>query len=215
MTHTMRTTPSRAAVARELTVSSFDRVRPGAIAPRRRRAPRRAVGAVPVRDPRGDLKMFELTPRVSPAPARPRADVEELAPLLPPVISDPPRVRVRRPAGSRAAASVAAPREVPAEPAAPRRRSVRLTLRGYAALLGLGVAVIAATSAMSVAGEQAAPAVPTTEVVARPGESIEQVAARAADGRDVGAVAASIRAANGLATGTTIHAGDVLVVPGS
>ena len=211
MAHTTRTTLDRPAAGRSLHVSSFDRVR---AAVRNSPAldlaqPARPVGSAPARDAQRDLQMFV------PHGARPVVPIrgEELAPLLPPVISDP--LRPRRAAVHAFRAAPAAPRERLAPAPAPVRSRVRVTLRGYAAILGFAVVAIAGTSAISTAGAEASASVATTEVVARAGETTQDVAARSAQGRDVAELAAAIEAANGLAHGATLSPGEIVLVPGS
>ena len=74
---------------------------------------------------------------------------------------------------------------------------------------------IALCSAVTVGQGDPVPSVESTQVVARGGESVEGLAARAAQGRDVPTLAESIRLANGLAADELPTAGEVLVVPGS
>lgn len=205
---------------RAVQVAPFGRVRP-ATHRRHRRPQERRHGSAAMRDPRRDLSMFEMRPVLRP---RRIAVGEPLAPLLPPIVSEPLR---RRPAVSQAprATSIDAPAlrrdaatEVPiarSAAVARERRGVRLTMRGYAAVLGLVVSGIAVCSALTVGHTDPAPSIRSTQVVARGGESIEGLAERSAQGRDVASVAESIRLANGLADGELPQAGEVLIVPGS
>ncbi|WP_194291510.1 LysM peptidoglycan-binding domain-containing protein, partial [Cumulibacter manganitolerans] len=107
----------------------------------------------------------------------------------------------------------------PVAEAAPRSlatgRRPRLTRRGYTALLGVVVGSIAGTSALTLAQADTGPSVAATQVVVRSGETLEQVASRAAFGRDVTEVAAAIRIANDLPAQAPLQAGEVVVVPGS
>lgn len=212
MATTPRSTLDRPAAHGSLTVSSFDRARTPRTAAARRLT--RRPGASPVLDPRRDLQMFALEPAPRAAQG---ASVDELAPLLPPVISEPPRSR--RPVAARPAPAHRSERAQRARErhhaAASRRTRVRLTLRGYSVLLGLVVACIAATSALTNASVATAVSVPAAEVVVQPGESLHDVAARAADGRSVDEVLTGIRQANGLPGGAQPEAGEILLVPGS
>lgn len=204
------------AVRRETVVAPFGRPRRPA---RTRSRELRPVGASPLPNPRRDLSMFPADT----APVAPlRSDRgQRLDPLLPPVISEP--ARRRRAAAATAVGSarpVTAGRPSPGEPlpaplAAARGRRARLTARGRAAVLGLLVGGVALCSAVTVGATEPAPAIESTQVVARGGESVEAVAARAADGRDVHQVAELIRSANGMGAGELPEAGEVLLVPGS
>lgn len=217
MAYTTRSTLHRRPAPSPLAVASFQRTREA-----RRPAPRperRPAGAAALRDPRGDLQMFEPAPGVR--PAAPSAAIEELRPLLPPVVSEPsrPRPAAAAPPARRSVATAVHERSAAAADSV--RRPVRgahrprLTRRGYTALLGVVVGSIAGTSALTLAQADSGPSVAPTQVVVRSGESLEQVASRAAYGRDVADVAAAIRLANDLPTEAPLHAGDVVVVPGS
>lgn len=210
MPTTPRTTLDRPAARGSLTVSSFDRVRTARGPSMPAASPR--PGSSPARDPRGDLQMFDLIPV---APVGEAVSIDELAPLLPPVISEPPR---SRPAAGPALGARRRPptTRTPVRPSAPARRGrVRLTLRGYVVALGLGVAALAGISVLSNAHSEAAISVPAAQVVVQPGESLQDVASRAADGRAVAEVAAEIRQANGLTAEMQPEAGEILLVPGS
>ena len=196
---------------------SVGRLRP--YTPRRSRDVRgaRKMGASPVSDPGGSLSMFDPRPRPARAVSVPVGEM--LNPLLPPVISEPPRRR--RATGHR---QVAVAPVASIAPDVKNHRSViraemigrraQLTTRGYAAVVGAIIGGVALCSAVTVGQPEAAP-VESTQVVARGGEGLEAVAERAAQGRDVQAVAESIRVANGLSDGEYPQAGEVLVVPGS
>lgn len=211
MAHT--TTLERGTRDRRATLASFHGSVP---ATRTSRPGRPAVGSAAIGDPRRDLHMFPLVAE------RPRvlgAQTEELPALLPPVVSEPPR---RRPADLTAARSsrpVGADEALGSQPggvsgAARPRRRLRLTLRGWAAAAVLGVAAVAATSAITIA-ESPQQSAPAAEYVVRSGESVEQLAARAAQGRSVADVESAIRAANGLAEDARLAAGEIVLVPGS
>lgn len=227
-TSTVRTTQEPKSAKRVHEVSDFGWSRSSVRRRLSQHRPPRSVGASPVPNPRRDLSMFDPRPvLLGPLPSR---AVERLEPVLPPVISEPPRRRGHRsstPLDLDSWASVRAGAEsahaidgrLVAEPHrvdTPQTQGARarLTGRGRAVMLGLLVAGVALCSAVSVGASDRAPAVEPSEVVARGGESVESVAARTAQGRDVQAVAESIRAANGLVDGELPQAGEVLVVPG-
>lgn len=191
------------------------------------RCSRPEVGASRLRDARRDLSMFDpRLPEVLPVQAPTRG--EWLVPLLAPVRSAPSRRSARSPGPSHRANAMAsgslrdaevgvAMEDAPLGVMSTRspRAERRLTTRGYLAVLGLLTGGIAICSAITVGQSGATPTVQTTQVVARGGESIEGLADRSAQGRDVRMVAESIRAANGLAAGELPEAGEVLIVPGS
>ncbi|WP_134323185.1 hypothetical protein [Cumulibacter soli] len=197
-----------------LTITPFGRPQIDGPSGRRQQPSQPTIGASALRDARADLGMFEERAREQ-VPVR-RLIGEQLDPIVPAVVSEPPRRADRRarsmvdPVSERRAVVAAPVRGVSNRP-----RRLSLTLRGRVTVVGLLVGVVAGCSALTLGlSEQPRPA-ESTQVVARSGETIELVAERVADGRDVGDVAESIRAANGLAIDDAVQAGDVLVVPGS
>ncbi|MFV0533721.1 MAG: LysM peptidoglycan-binding domain-containing protein [Cumulibacter sp.] len=197
-----------------LTITPFGRPRREGASRQPQRPSHSTIGASALRDARTDLGMFQE--RVHEQAAVRRLIGEHLDPIVPAVVSEPPRCADRRargmanPVGDRRAVGAVLVR---GDGARPRRPS--LTLRGRVTIVGLLVGVVAGCSALTLGlAEQARPA-ESTQVVARSGETVELLAERVADGRDVGDVVDSIRAANGLAVDDVVQAGDVLVVPGS
>lgn len=108
----------------------------------------------------------------------------------------------------------------PCDTASPRRRKVRLTLRGRAVLLvaaigGAMVGVLLAGPAPAVPVTPASGgATPTSREVAvvRPGDTLWSVAARHVPSRDAPGVIEEIRQLNGL-QGTVLQPGQQLVLP--
>lgn len=200
---------------RELTISPFGELRHSPSRLRHRPKPARFSGAAPLRDPRGDLQMFDLRPSAL-SPRVASDDRVYVAPAGGDAILD--RVThsgsgLKRPPA--APVSAAMDERLVAHSVERETPRVRLTTRGYKVLLGVAAGVVVLCSALTVGSGDVESPVAEVEVVARGGESVEAIAERTAGGRDVVDVAQLIRSANGIEAGESLRAGDVVLVPGS
>lgn len=152
-----------------------------------------------------------------PADARP-------APGRPTVVRRPVLVRPpARPADRGSRGLTAGTTAQDALRSAPRRTPLQLTRRGRLVFIGLPVLLATAvlltvvgvfTTAPAAAeqGVRAVPSTPAVQVTVQPGESLWQLAAENAHGRDTRDVVAQIVQLNGL-SGDTVDAGRKLYVP--